>query len=224
MLRSIHLHGSLGEQFGPLFKLDVATAGEAIRALHVNLEGFGDALKDGAFEIVRGETIDSFHLDLEDVMGFRLGSKDLHIVPVVAGSKRGGLVKTILGVALIGAAVFFSGGALAAPIGGASGLLGGFTYGNLALVGLAVTLAGVSKLLTPSNSATSGNSNLFSVSTTSEEGVAVPLVYGRYMAQPILISAGLSIERVSTYYNPYYIGESYNYYQQGYNGGTVNGQ
>jgi predicted phage tail protein len=39
MLRTIHLHGALKKQFGPSFRFDVATAGEALRALNCAFPG-----------------------------------------------------------------------------------------------------------------------------------------------------------------------------------------
>jgi len=205
-MRKVHLHGRLKKLFGGPFDLEVATAGEAIRALNVNFPGkFMDALKEGSYEVIRGDKKDGDRLDLEDVNTFNLGSADLHIVPVVEGSrsqgKGGGILKAILGVALIGAAIFFSGGALATPIMGGGGMLGGMTYGHMAMLGVALTLAGVSQILSPAEDPSdetkkddsfsfSGPGNAYS------QGNPVPLIYGEVITGSVLISGGLDIEDI----------------------------
>lgn len=46
----------------------------------------------------------------KDELELASGGQEIRIVPVIIGSKRGGLFQTILGVALIGMATFMSGG------------------------------------------------------------------------------------------------------------------
>lgn len=205
--RRIYLHGSLGKEFGEHFDLQVETAAEAIRALNANFPGrFMRALMDGAFQIVRGSLEKGMALAEEHITGFRLGRGDLHIVPVVVGSrnKGGGALKTILGVALVGIAIFASGGTLAAPLAGMStaipGLMG-FTWGNLALMGGAIALAGVSSMISPTEKpkkrddsyAFNGPMNV------SQQGVAVPLVYGECMVGSVTISSSIDIEQIGTW-------------------------
>nr|WP_306588150.1 tail assembly protein [Hafnia paralvei] len=71
------------------------------------------------------------------------GKEDIHLVPIIIGSKRGGLFQTILGVALIVAATFFSGGLATAFT--ASGVWGG----AMALTGTSMALGGVVQMLSP---------------------------------------------------------------------------
>jgi predicted phage tail protein len=199
MLRNVVLHGELGERFGKLPPLDIETATEGVRALCVMLPGFGDAMRAGEFHVIRSAqngTIDMGQdLDLDQVSSYRLGKGDLHIVPVIAGSKRGGLLKVILGVALVGAAFVFSGGALGTSL-AASGALSGVTYGNVAMIGLAVAASGVSELLSPEEKPEkSDESFLFSgPGNTASEGAAVPLVYGEVITGGVLISIGMDAE------------------------------
>lgn len=206
MLRRVILHGRMKKLFGGPFSFDVQTAGEALRALNVNLPGFLDALKEGAYEVVRGTVKTGQRLELEQVNEFKLGDADFHLIPVIAGSKRSGLVKTILGVALIGAAVFFSGGiaGLAAPL-GATGILGGGFATNLAIAGLALTFAGVSSLLTPKNQTKNSDASfeLSGPGNTYGQGNPVPVVYGRCMVGAHMISAGLDVEPINVTYQPY---------------------
>jgi len=201
MMRTIHLHGSLGEKYGKSFKLAVTTAGEAIRALSVNFPTFRKDIHEGAWHVVRGKDVDKgVSFDENQVAAFRLGKGDLHIVPFIAGSKRGGLLEVILGITLVGAAFAFTGGALAAQIsiGGASL---GMTGGQVALLGAAVALSGVSSLLAPEEKAeeTDGSTS-FTTSgpgNTYNQGAPVPLVYGEVITGGVLISGGVDIERIA---------------------------
>jgi len=154
-MRNIVLHGSLAKKYGSSFQLSVKTAGEAIRALSANFPGFMNDIREGAWHVVRGNDPDTgISLDEAQLTDFRLGQGDLHIVPFVAGSKRGGLLKVILGVVLIGAAFVLTAGAgLGAAIGAQGTLLGGITGTQVALFGAAIALAGVSSLLAPEEKA-----------------------------------------------------------------------
>jgi len=193
MLRNIHLHGSLRRQFGPVFHLDVATAGEAGRALAAVVPGFREAAIGQWFRLVRGNRRDGMVLGRED-LDFRLGGADLHIVPMLAGAGgRGGLGKIIAGVFLIGAAFFFPG--TIAALGTSTGL--GITAGQVAGLGVALALSGLGQMLAPKPKSNKDQSSyLFEggVNVTSEGG-PVPLVYGRQArVTPVIVGIGLSTE------------------------------
>jgi len=216
MLRNVHLHGHLGKLFGKVHRFEVETAAEAIRALNVNFPKFMETMKEGSYYVIRGRRHGGLSLELEDVTAFKLGKADLHIVPVTKGSgegggKGGGGLKMILGVALIGAAVFFSGGLAA----GGAGLLAGMgqtafsiagmgiTWGNIAMVGVALTLSGVSQMLSPQEKSQDEtkktDSFMFSGPiNAAAQGNPVPLIYGRVMTGSIPISAGIDIENIGT--------------------------
>jgi predicted phage tail protein len=202
MMRTVRLYGHLAEEFGDEFKLAVETAGEAIRALKCNFNTFYTALEKGEYELIRGSRERGIWLELDQVNELKLGDADFHIVPVIAGSKNsGGVIKTVIGVALIGIAVFASGGALATAIPGLSGML---TYGNLAMLGVGLALAGISSLLAPKDPAgtTMQQSYQFGVPNVVDQGVPVPLVYGRCITSPVLISAGLDVEPIPLGWDP----------------------
>ncbi|MBO6507515.1 MAG: tail assembly protein [Roseibium sp.] len=204
-MRKIVLHGHLTE-FGDEFTLDVATAGEAIRAIGTQIKEFAEALKEGSYAVVRGDPKDkgSYSLELDHINSLKLGDADLHIVPMIEGRKEGnmgGILKAILGIALIGVAIFFSGGTaagLAASIGGT-----GITWGNVALIGGALALAGVASLLTPKDKPKDeGEDKSYALrgpSTTSEQGSVIPLVYGEVITGGVIVSAGMDIENIGSY-------------------------
>ncbi|MGE0256801.1 MAG: tail assembly protein [Alphaproteobacteria bacterium] len=216
-LRTVHLHGALAGRFGARHRIAVATPVEAFRALAVLRPGFRQAVSDGAFRIVRGDLYGGIDLDGE-TLGLRLGTCDLHVVPVLAGAGGRGTGKIILGAAIIGLAVW---AAPAAPLaaGGlegaaASGLAAeaftafgtSVTWGNIAGVGVAMALAGVSQMLSPLPRVSdyalrerpeARPSFLFNGSlNTSEQGGPVPLGFGRFRVGSVVVSAGLAVEQI----------------------------
>ncbi|MBA8881735.1 tail assembly protein [Phyllobacterium myrsinacearum] len=195
-MRKIYLHGYLAE-FGKVHEMEVQTAAEAVRALGVCIPGFFERLREGSYNIVVGKKRSSGRSLSEDDLGeITLGRQDLHIMPAIAGRKRGGLLKAILGVVLVGAAIF---GGLAAGGLGASFLGTSFTYGNVAMFGAALALAGVSQLLAPSDKKDDKDDSSFTTSgpgNTYEQGGAIPLVYGEVVTGGIMVSAGVDIEKL----------------------------
>lgn len=193
MLRNIHLHGALRRKFGPLFRLDVATAAEAGRALAAVVPGFREAAIGNWFRVVRGDRRKGLVLGRDD-LDFRLGGADLHIVPVLAGAGgRGGIGKIIAGVFLIGAAFFFA--PSIAAFGTSTGL--GITAGQVAGLGVALALTGLGQMLAPKPKATKDQSSyLFEGgANVTAEGGPVPLVYGRKArVKPVIVGIGLSTE------------------------------
>jgi predicted phage tail protein len=201
-MRNIILHGKLKKEFGESFSLNVSTVGEAIRAIGSQIPNFVEEIKKGTWYIVRGDPKTGLYLGEEDVNTFNLGSADLHILPKLKGAKNGGgALKAVLGVALIGMAFFFSGGALAAPIMAGGGLLGGMTWGNIAMMGVAMAVTGVSQLLSPEEVA-SDKQDSFSFSgpgNVYDQGAPVPLVYGRVITGSVMVSGGIDIENIGSY-------------------------
>lgn len=200
MKRKIHLHGALGERYGKVIELNVNYAGEAVKALAIQIPGFGDEIRAGAWHVVRAKSDPDRGVDLDEDMlnSYRLGSADLHIMPVVAGSKRSGLLKIILGVALIGGAFLMSGGALGTAIGGAGSALSGVTWGNVAMVGVALAASGVSQMLAPDEETEKKDESymLTGPENTYAEGSPVPLVYGEVITGGVLVSVGLDVEDI----------------------------
>ncbi|MFK4523705.1 putative phage tail protein [Bradyrhizobium japonicum] len=208
MMRTVHLHGRLGKEFGASHRFDVSTAGEALRALNCAFPGrFVKAIQEGYYKIVRGDKRSGMQLDLELVNQFNLGSADLHIFPIVRGAATSrtakGTTKVVLGAALVGGAIFMSGGVLATPL-AASGILSGTTYGTLAAIGLGVALSGVSTLLTKPASQETQASNGLSVNggnigNSGQQGDAVPLIYGEVMVGSTPVEAWSDVEDINVY-------------------------
>ncbi|MCW2242812.1 TipJ family phage tail tip protein [Azospirillum canadense] len=208
-LRKVHLHGALRRRFGAVYELDVASPAEAFRALHVLTSGaFLPAVKDGTYRIIRGDKKTGLHLGADELT-FHLGAGDLHIAPVAAGSgqKSKGGVKAVIGMVIMAVAIVYSGGTaagLAAPAFGGAAM--GMSYGSIALFGLSMVLSGASMMLAPQ---VKGLDSLESVDkrasfvmngpvNAQEQGGAVPLIYGRCRVGSTVVSAGLSVDQIST--------------------------
>ena len=219
-MRTVHLHGHLAKEFGDSFSLDVATAGEAVRALNAAFPGrFLNSIREGSYQIIRGRRHGGMSLDVDMLNTLKLGRADLHFVPVAHGSgNKGGTVKAVVGVAIVGAAIFASGGTLAAPLAAmgdtAFTVLGaGVSYGSIALFGVGLALAGAASMLAnsdakPSDATDEAQSfNFGGPVNVNEQGNAVPLIYGGPIivgSQPI--SAEFDIEDIGTYSDEVTIG------------------
>lgn len=196
-MKTITLTGRLGKKYGNEFKLNIETPAEAVRALCYQIKGFEDDLKQGAYHVKRVYEKTVEEID-ETLLNFRLGKCiGIIIEPVIAGNKKSGLGKIILGVALVGAAFFFSGGALSTQAFSVFG--SSVSYGQIALMGGLLALSGASAMLSAkvSDSTESSEPTSFLISAPSnmvEQGHPVPLVYGRTFTGSVMISAGISTE------------------------------
>ena len=207
-LRNIYLHGHLGEAFGPEHRFAVETAAEALRAFNANFPDFYSVLKEGAYEIVRGDydETDGMWLDEGHLDALRLGAADLHIVPVIEGAKNaqaGGTLKVILGVALVAGAAALTGGF--GLLG--SGVLTGFgstLAGNAAMIGVALAVAGVASILSPKqqNPYEQNSFILSGPGNSYAQGNPVPLIYGEVICGSQLISGALDIEDIPVNWDP----------------------
>lgn len=142
-LRTVRFHGPMVGIFGKKFEYRAHNVPKAIDAMKNLLPGFErymlEAHKRGlTFSIFVGKrNVGQEELELTK------GTEDIHLVPVVIGSKRAGLFQTILGVALIGAAM------LTGPAGWAAFGSTGTFGGVLAMSGAAMALGGVVQMLSP---------------------------------------------------------------------------
>lgn len=163
------------------FLLERGDTREAVKAIDVNYPGFAKDVADAESRGLRfavfknGKNIGEQELDLG-------GARELWFVPVVAGSKRAGILQTIVGIALIIASPF-TGGATMAP-------------------GIALAAGGVVQMLSPqvrglSNSAAPENTPSYafgSAKNTTASGNPVPICIGRRRWGGAIISAAIYAE------------------------------
>ncbi|BEO24134.1 tail assembly protein [Serratia marcescens] len=194
-LRTIRFHGPMIKVFGREFKYRAPTVPKAIDAMKNLLPGFErymlEAHKRGlTFSIFVGKRNVG-----QDELELTKGSEEIHLVPVVIGSKRAGLFQTILGVALIGAAIVFSPAGL-----GVFSATGGWT--TMAYTGAAMALGGVVQMLSPQMGGLrmrQGPENKPSYAfggpvNTTAQGNPVGVLYGTREIGGAIISAGIYTE------------------------------
>lgn len=190
-MTTILLYGQL-RRFGRSFRLAVRTPAEAIKALCVQIPGFERFISNAKsrgieFAIFRG----SKNLE-EKELGYE-GAGDIRIAPVITGSKRAGLLQTIVGAVMIVAGVIVSGMSfgLASPVGAA--LIAG---------GIGMVAGGVIQMLSPQagglkTSAAPENTPGYafgSAKNTTASGNPVPLCYGKRRVGGAIISAAIYAE------------------------------
>ncbi|QJQ21385.1 tail assembly protein [Pseudomonas sp. SK] len=196
-MTTIMLSGSLAQKFGRIHRrqLDTGDTWEAFQALKATLSGFEDEIRrlDGLglrFAIFRNRQ--NVGTDAFD----RGGVRELRIVPVIGGSKRGGLLQTVVGIALIAAATFATGGLGAAFAAGAGG------WGVVAAVGASMAIGGVIQLLSPqaqglSLSAAAENKPSYafgSARNTTASGNPVPICIGKRRWGGAIISVSIEAQ------------------------------
>lgn len=184
----ILLSGSLAQRFGREHpkNLETGTTREAFSALKNTVDGFEDFIRDSAR---RGQRYAIFR-NRENVGEDRFtmsGATEIRIVPVITGSKRGGLLQTIVGVVLI-VASFIPG------------------FQALMPIGIAMTLGGVVQLLSPVPKSTSQQeqastenkpSYLFNGAFNStQQGLPVTVIYGEMLVGSSVIAVGTWSEAI----------------------------
>ena len=184
-MTTIRLHGQL-RQFGRSFRLAVNSPAEAIKALCVQIPGFERFLSNAKS---RGLEFAIFR-DKRNIGEKELsynGSGDIRIAPVLVGSKRGGVLQTIVGAILIVAGVILSATPFGAPLIGA---------------GIGLVAGGVIQMLSPQagglkTSAAPENTPGYafgSAKNTTASGNPVPLCYGKRRVGGAIISAAIYAE------------------------------
>ncbi|SDS80157.1 Phage-related protein, tail component [Pseudomonas sp. Z003-0.4C(8344-21)] len=189
-MTTILLSGSLAKKFGRVHRrqVDSKRVWEALKALKVTLDGFENEIRRldrlgmrfAIFRNRKNEAVEAFDLG---------GTREIRIVPVVSGSKRAGLMQTVLGIVLI-AVGFFAYGSTTAQ--GAALIAGG----------IASTAGGVIQMLSPqakglSQSASPENSPSYafgSAKNTTASGNPVPICIGERRWGGMIISASILAE------------------------------
>ncbi|GLX92028.1 tail assembly protein [Pseudomonas fragi] len=182
-LTTIRLFGQL-RSFGKSYRLSVRTPAEAIKALCVQLPGFelfiSNAKSRGLeFAVFRGKKNIS-----ESEIGYQ-GEGDIIIAPVITGSKRAGILQTVVGVVLLAISYVF-------PV----------TAPYLAPAGIGLVAGGVIQMLSPQagglkTSAAPENTPGYafgSAKNTTASGNPVSLCYGHRRWGGAIISAAIYAE------------------------------
>lgn len=188
-LRTVKLYGPMRHRFGREYELCVSSPAEAIHALCVQVPGFKKYLADSkaaglTFAIFIGKR-NVGEKSLDDPAG----DDEIRIAPVIEGSKRGGVLQTVIGVVLIAISYVF-------PV----------TAPYLLQPGIAMVVGGVVQMLSPQPRGLGAkdspeNQPSYSMNgavNTQAEGNPVPLPYGGpLIVGSALISGGVYAEDIS---------------------------
>ncbi|PHM24788.1 tail assembly protein [Xenorhabdus innexi] len=185
-VRTIRLYGTLGTQFGREYRLAVSSPQEAIRALSVLLDGFEQYLLTAR---ERGLTFAVFigqRNIQQDELAFA-GNGDIRIAPVIIGSKKAGVLQTILGAVMVVAGAFLWATPFGLP---------------MVMSGVGMMLGGVVQMLSPMPGGLARRedpdnkpSYAFGGPVNSiAQGNPVPIGYGKRRIGGAIISAGIYAE------------------------------
>lgn len=203
-VRTVKLHGVLGKRFGHVHYLAVNSAREAARALGVIHKGFNKFMTESKDKgLVYAVFYGKRNIGASE-LGDPPSHNEIRISPIVQGSKNQGGLQTIIGVALIVAASYFSGGLAAGGSGALFGTTGAAagawtvagTVGiSLALSGVAKMVAGTAPGIDSSEAADNQPSYNFSgIKNTVTQGNPVPLCYGEMVVGSACVSLGVVAE------------------------------
>ncbi|MDF1912265.1 tail assembly protein [Klebsiella pneumoniae] len=190
-MTKIILSGVLGKTFGKIHYRLISTVHEAGQALSATIPGFEKFMitskeRGLTYAVFKGEK----NIGKDD-LEFPVGGEVIRIVPVLIGSKKAGLLQTILGAVIIVASAVGSYFVPGNPV-------SAFGY----KMGAAMMLGGVVQMLSPQpaglarkESADNKASYAFGgVTNTASQGYPVPLLYGKRRIGGAIISAGIYVE------------------------------
>jgi predicted phage tail protein len=201
-MRRMVFHGPLISRFGREFKYKAHNSKKMLSAARHLLAGFEQYLMEAH---KRGLTFAVFVGDkkkrnvTKEELELDASSLDIHLVPVIIGSKRGGLFQTILGVALISVATIMTSGA---ALGFGAGFGAAGAWGTAALTGASLALGGIVQMISPQQtglrtSQDPDNKPSYAFGgpvNSTAQGNPVPVLYGSREIGGAIISAGIYTE------------------------------
>jgi predicted phage tail protein len=207
-MKVVKVYGALRKRLGQCrFQFEADTPAQAIKALCVNFPGLDkwllDSEQDGVSYRVSIGKEKVTENDLSPLVMPWSEREVFSITPVIAGA--GGAGRILAGIGLIALAVLVPGigGGVAATIFGTAFSSVSFAIGS---IGVSLVLGGVAQLISPQQTYTSterGNeaarfeSFTFSgITNTAQQGLPVPICYGRAYIGSAVISSGLDVDQL----------------------------
>jgi predicted phage tail protein len=192
MLRTIKVYGPMATFLKRrVFKADVANPAEAVRFLIANFPALERHMADQYYKVQvsdraleLGSAPDELHLPIGQ-------QETISIIPVMAGA--GATGRIIAGIALV---------AFSLLLPGVGKIIGGALMTKIGLFGGALIIGGIAELLTPvpkiggAEDDPRKSYSFSGVQNVSRQGVPVPIVYGEMIVGSIVISAGISTDKV----------------------------
>ena len=195
--KTIKLSGSLGRRFGVFHKLAVDSVAECIRALSYQVEGFKPFMQSKVGSNMRfGIVADGKPISTDDFATFAV-AKEIRIIPIPKARKNGGLLQVVIGAAIMVAA-FFTGGAALAAMGAFASAA--FMAGGAMVLGGGVQMMSPQKGgmdMTPKSASNKPSYAFGGAVNTTAAGYPVPLPYGERTNGGSIWSAGTYAEDIS---------------------------
>ncbi|MBS4495140.1 tail assembly protein [Cronobacter sakazakii] len=190
-LKTVRLYGALGARFGRVHRLVIASPAEACRALSVILPGFEQYMQTAHLRGLRFAVFRGKKNIGQDELKHNSGEEDIRIAPVIAGSKRGGVLQTILGAVLVVGALALG------PMG--IGAIAGSTAMSIGLMGGSMMIGGVVQMLSPQPGGLASRQDPDNAPSyafggpvnTTAMGNPVGLLYGEREIGGAIVSAGI---------------------------------
>ncbi|MDK1013955.1 tail assembly protein [Cronobacter sakazakii] len=190
-LKTVRLYGALGARFGRVHRLVIASPAEACRALSVILPGFEQYMQTAHLRGLRFAVFRGKKNIGQDELKHNSGEEDIRIAPVISGSKRGGVLQTILGAMLVVGALALG------PVG--IGAIAGSTAMSIGLMGGSMMIGGVVQMLSPQPGGLASRQDPDNAPSyafggpvnTTAMGNPVGLLYGEREIGGAIVSAGI---------------------------------
>ncbi|EGT4238764.1 tail assembly protein [Cronobacter sakazakii] len=190
-LKTVRLYGALGARFGREHRLVIASPAEACRALSVILPGFEQYMQTAHLRGLRFAVFKGKKNIGQDELKHNSGEEDIRIAPVIAGSKRGGVLQTILGAVLVVGALALG------PV--SIGAIAGSTAMSIGLMGGSMMIGGVVQMLSPQPGGLASRQDPDNAPSyafggpvnTTAMGNPVGLLYGEREIGGAIVSAGI---------------------------------
>lgn len=183
-MKTIILHGILAKKFGKSFKLAVGSTKEAMRALCVQLDSFEEFMMNAHRQGLRFAVFHDTHNVGETELEMTHAAKIIRIVPVVEGSKKEGVLQTVIGAVMVVAGIVATGMGFA-PVGAA--LIG---------AGIGMMAGGIAQMLMPkvdtqdnNQDGNKANKGFGGAVTTVAQGNPIPILYGEREIGGFIMSA-----------------------------------
>lgn len=180
---TVLFYGDL-KPFGQKFKLDVKTAGEALRALLFQIPKLRQHMNNDYYRLrIAGKDVSENTLE-KSMSSVLPENAVIHIIPKAAGAKNAGIFSVIAGAAMVVI------GIITIKVGGAA----------LIVSGLGMMAGGVAMMLTKTPEIkTDGSQNISNTSFSNldnavTQGEPIPLCYGEMMIGSKVLSQGLRTE------------------------------
>ncbi|WP_115247159.1 tail assembly protein [Moraxella lacunata] len=186
-MKTIILHGILAKKFGKSFNLAVDSTKEAMRALCVQLAGFEAFMMNAHRQGLRFAVFHDKHNVGERELDMTHTAKVIRVVPIVEGSKKSGLLQTILGAVMVVAGIVVTGMTF-----GGAGAVGAGLIG----AGIGMMVGGIAQMLMPkvdtqdqNQDGNRANKGFGGAVTTVAQGNPVPILYGEREIGGFILSA-----------------------------------